>query len=317
MKRTLVVFLVVITVFASVFLYFTLKTVDDPRITNRAAASARAAINEAILEDDIVGEESRNIETQLPETSATISSDAQPEPEYTLSVTEEEEADRDKLYILMYHDVKPDGSECNSWETTTGCFIEDIKWLKNHNYHFYLPSEIAAGAPLAEKSVMLTFDDGYDSGYYYVSPILNEYNAKAVIAIIVKLTEDNTPSFLTWDMCKKMISTGKVEIESHTYDCHKNGIWRKDGETEEEYHHRVIDDITLSKTLIEEKLGTDCCYFAYPHGRQDTWANNYIMKTFDMSVTTEYGIADLSERTNNLPRIGINTTVRPWDVLPE
>ena len=44
-----------------------------------------------------------------------------------------------------------------------------------------MPSELARGVPLPKRAVMITFDDGYSSCYDIAFPLLQEYQAKAVI----------------------------------------------------------------------------------------------------------------------------------------
>ena len=137
------------------------------------------------------------------------------------------------LYILMYHSVVDgDGSNCNDWMTTTQRFREDLQWLKDHGYTTLLPSELENGASLPEKAVLITFDDGYANNYTQAFPVLKEFQAKAVISMIVRRTVDGKPDFLTWDMCREMANSGLVEIGSHTYDHHANdprGIKRMNG----------------------------------------------------------------------------------------
>ena len=45
------------------------------------------------------------------------------------------------------------------------------------------------GTPLPEKPIVITFDDGYYNNYLNVFPLLQEYQAKAVISIIGKETD--------------------------------------------------------------------------------------------------------------------------------
>lgn len=213
------------------------------------------------------------------------------------------------LQILMYHEFVPDGQKCNDWTTTESQFRADLEWLTEQGYHFVLPSELAAGEPLPKKAVMLTFDDGYASNYKIAYPLLREYNAKAVIALITKRIVDQKAGFLTWDMCREMLQSGIVEIGSHGHDVHiraGQGVARDEGESQADYEKRVFPDIQTSIDLIEQELGTTPQFFAYPYGRTDEWITDFIHSHFDISVTTTTEVADLSGGLHELPRHNVN-----------
>ena len=224
----------------------------------------------------------------------------------------------DSLHILMYHQVIQGREEdCDVWTTTSECFRRDMQWLIDSGYSFYLPGEVADGAFLAKKSVMVTFDDGYVSGYTLVMPILRELGAKAVVAVIVRRQEENWPTALTWDMCREMVASGLVEIGSHTYDCHEEGVRRQPGENQAAYEGRVLADLQTSVDLLKQNLGRKVRFFSYPGGGTDPWADDYLRTNFDMTVTTQFGCADLSGGRYMLTRYNINAAVSPARYLPE
>ena len=211
-----------------------------------------------------------------------------------------------KLYILMYHDVvEGDGSGCNDWTITTGRLREDLQWMTDQGFTFYLPRELAQGVPLAEKSVMITFDDGYASNYTLAFPLLKEFGAKAVISPIVRYVQEGVPGYLTWDMCREMAASGLVEFGSHTYDLHgadDQGIRRLEGECQADYEARVLPDLQTSIDLLSAELGQPVTFFAYPNGKTEPWAVQFLAEHFSVTVTTAHGPADLSGGLYSLPR---------------
>ena len=185
----------------------------------------------------------------------------------------------EKLPVLMYHHVVEDGQECNDMTVTVSRLREDLQWLKDNGYTTILPRELAAGDPLPSKPVLVTFDDGYRSNYDLAFPLFQEFEAKAVISIMVFMQDHGVTSFLSWDMCREMSETGLVEIGSHAYALHNlddrggnftpdgvNGVQRKPEETDEDFKSRVLDDIQKSYDLIEENVGAAPVFFAYPFG---------------------------------------------------
>ena len=220
-----------------------------------------------------------------------------------------------KLPVLMYHHVVEDGQECNDMTVTVSRLREDFQWLRDNGYTTVLPRELAAGEPLPEKPVLITFDDGYRSNYNLAFPVFREFETKAVISIMVYMQDNAASDFITWPMCREMTDSGLVEIGSHTYFLHNlgdqggafdpegvNGVQRKPEESEEDFQTRVLDDIRLSYDLIAEKLEEAPTFFAYPFGLKEPDADGLIQELFPVTAVTLPGTADLSDGLYDLPR---------------
>ena len=240
--------------------------------------------------------------------------DPEPEPQ-----PEPPAVENHTLYILMYHHMVEDGQNYNTWTITTGRFREDLQWLADNGYTCLLPSQLAAGEPLPEKAVLITFDDGYASNYQLAFPILREFGAKAVISLITQHIQDRDPEFLTWDMCREMAASGLVEFGSHTCSAHQEnprGIKRIFGESRADYEARIFPDIQTSIDQIRDNLGTEVLFFAYPHGQRERWADEYLREHFAVTVTTRHGPADLSRGLYDLPRHNITVEHPVSELLP-
>lgn len=233
---------------------------------------------------------------------------------------------KDPLPVLMYHHLVKDGMPCNSMTVTESRMEQDLRWLKENGYQTVLPRELAAELPRQEKTVMLTFDDGYRSNYELLFPLLKKYQMKAAIAVIVKKVDDGSPDTLTWDMCREMERSGLVEIGSHTYALHNldnqgnfrkdgpNGIARVSGESDVSFVQRVLVDLQKSHQRIVEELG-EVTFFAYPYGIRESDATAFIEKLFPVTLTTERRVADLTKGIKNLPRIAVRMEVDLGKIL--
>jgi poly-beta-1,6-N-acetyl-D-glucosamine N-deacetylase len=157
----------------------------------------------------------------------------------------------DRSFIaLCYHNVEDHNPDQTFVGVSTGNLIEHLSWLKSNGYRFVsLDAIIAAhngGAPLPEKAVLLTFDDGFESFYTRVFPILKAFGAPALLAVTGAWMADAPGStvdygagiafgptvaygdldvprgtFLTWPQVREMAASGLVEIASHTFALHK------------------------------------------------------------------------------------------------
>jgi peptidoglycan/xylan/chitin deacetylase (PgdA/CDA1 family) len=123
---------------------------------------------------------------------------------------------------------------------------------------------------------MLTFDDGYYNNYHYAFPLLQEYNAKAVIFIIGGHTdiwsenfyEDIQSGHLTWEQIRTMSDSGLVEFGGHTYDMHKmrcrKGAARTEGENLLDYQRIFGRDTQKLNDRFTEEIGFAPNAFAFP-----------------------------------------------------
>ena len=264
-----------------------------------------------------------------PENESTVESEAEAEAETEAEPAPEtapepipEPAPEYKprtLTTLMYHDFMEGGVPPTDWVITTEMFREDLQWLKDNGYTTVLPRELAMGQldngeALPEKMVMLTFDDGYTSNYTLAMPLLAEYGAKAVVALIGSHIDSGEPGFLTWEQCREMNESGLFEFGSHTYDHHIregiNGIARLSGETQDAYTDRIRSDIAQSVTTIETELGSPVTYFAYPLGKVDSWANGILAEFFTVTATSNLGKADINNGLYRLPRYNVTARER-------
>lgn len=225
-----------------------------------------------------------------------------------------------RLPVLMYHHVVPDGQACNEMTVTAGRLEQDLRWLAENGFQTVLPRELAAGAPLPEKPVLLTFDDGYRSNYLLAYPLLQKYQAKAAIAIMAFMPDNWAEGFLSWDMCREMTASGLVEIGSHGYAIHNldgrmgnfipgqaNGVQRRAGESDNDFYCRVLEDLRYSYDRIALETGAAPTFFAYPFGKTDPDADAYLETRFPLTVVTGPGThaADLSGGLHQLPRFTV------------
>lgn len=235
-----------------------------------------------------------------------------------------------RLPVLMYHHVVHDGQECNEMTVTEGRLEQDLLWLAENGYQTVLPRELAAGEPLPEKPVLLTFDDGYRSNYDLAYPLLQKYRAKAVIAVMALMQDYPGENFLTWDMCREMTASGLVEIGSHGYAVHNldermgnfvpgraNGVQRRSGESDSDFHCRVLDDLRRGFDRIAQETGVPPAYFAYPFGRTDPDADAFLEDLFPVTAVTGPGkhAANLSKGLHQLPRYTVTMERPPWALL--
>jgi poly-beta-1,6-N-acetyl-D-glucosamine N-deacetylase len=170
----------------------------------------------------------------------------------------------DNASILLYHHVSD--STPDSTSLSKEQFRAHMQYLKDH--HVVLPlneivKKLQAKQPLPDKAVAITFDDGYRDILENAHPILKEYGFSYTIFInpdMVGLGDD----FLDWSEIKHM-SKDKVIFANHG-EQHQHFLQRRAKESEQDWLHRVNDNIQDAEKLLTEKLGYSLKYIAYPYG---------------------------------------------------
>ena len=90
--------------------------------------------------------------------------------------------------MLMYHMVSAHrpGARFNGLRVRPERFEAQLAWLKRKGWQFFTVSELwERWDTLPDKSVAITFDDGYADNLHNALPLLEKYDAKATIYMVV------------------------------------------------------------------------------------------------------------------------------------
>ncbi len=200
--------------------------------------------------------------------------------------------------VLYYHSI--DYEKGNELRIPKEKFREQMKYLKDTGYTTLTLNELynflAYNKPVPDKSVVITFDDGYKDNYENAFPILKEFGFRATVFMITS-SINNDKNFLTSSQLKQMDSYG-IDIESHTVNHNK-----LDGLTCD----KQIQTLKDSKEFLEKLLNKKVEYIAYPYGK---WNENAIkaLKTegYSMAFTTTGGWANKVQGIYTLDRVYIS-----------
>ncbi|MBR4703926.1 MAG: polysaccharide deacetylase family protein [Oscillospiraceae bacterium] len=210
-----------------------------------------------------------------------------------------------RLPILMYHDVK--------WEHTGKDVItpeelrSDLKWLREEGYTAVTLKEVVSfvleGAPLPEKPIVLSFDDGLRSALDTVLPLLREAEMPMVLSVI-GLSADEVSTFpegkpyahATWAHLRELKESGLVELQNHSYDLHRTdrgavGVLRRPGEGKEAYEERLSGDALLLQERLLQETGCLPSTFTYPYGAYDALSESVLRELgFQATLTCDFGM---------------------------
>ncbi|MBN1352196.1 polysaccharide deacetylase family protein [candidate division KSB1 bacterium] len=172
--------------------------------------------------------------------------------------------------ILAYHKVDT-RLEWGLTRVSPGQFRRQIKYLSDAGYRTCsLETCLASDQPTPQgKSVVITFDDAYESIFTYAFPILREFNFTATIFVITGFVgtlnhwDINLGGIkfkhLEWNQLSELAEAG-WELGSHSVS-HPDLRNCSDAE--------LTAELTQSRQRIEDEIQSPVTCFSYPFNRYD------------------------------------------------
>ncbi|KOF53961.1 MULTISPECIES: polysaccharide deacetylase family protein [unclassified Achromobacter] len=199
--------------------------------------------------------------------------------------------------VLMYHHVTPAGGMIAA---TPQVFEDQIARLARAGYQSLGTDEFSlflAGGSVPERSVLITFDDGYLNNWIYAHPVLQRYGMRAVLFTITGWIGDGparphagqggvlppTPDhhackqliaegrtdevMLRWSEIEAMRAAGTFEFHSHT---HTHTRWdRVCGQDAAAKRGHIEEELRVSRDTLARRLGQASDHLCWPQGYFD------------------------------------------------
>ncbi|WP_044879507.1 polysaccharide deacetylase family protein [Paenibacillus sp. IHBB 10380] len=197
---------------------------------------------------------------------------------------------KNNVAVLMYHDVSPNPTDEKSIDVNV--FEHQIQLMRDNGFKWITMDQyvnfVVHHEPVPDNAVLMTFDDGYETFYQHVYPILNKYSIPATNFLIVS-TIDNPKHVgipkLSWEQIRQMHTSG-IDFYNHTFDSHGYAPIAIEGKTklrpalmgplndkkhnhiesEGDFKQRVHHDLAEAGNILREKLGNVNDVLAFPYG---------------------------------------------------
>jgi peptidoglycan/xylan/chitin deacetylase (PgdA/CDA1 family) len=202
----------------------------------------------------------------------------------------------------MYHHVQDLESAKTknqlSLTVSTETFTNQMKYLKEKGYHTIYPSDLInffdQSTPVTSKSIMITFDDGYDDFANNALPILRSQGFTSVVFIPTGLI--NNGGYLSWDTISQVASAGDVMFANHTWS-HRNVGSNTDA---------IKSEITTADTQLIERNLNSPKIFAYPYGLSSSYSKTVLEGLgYKLAYSTKPGSTQCKVLRYELTRIRI------------
>jgi poly-beta-1,6-N-acetyl-D-glucosamine N-deacetylase len=207
----------------------------------------------------------------------------------------------DRFASVSFHEVVDFKGDLDDEAVTVDRLIGFFEWLRANHWTAISLDDLGAARrgekTLPERSILITFDDGYRSLYTRVYPLVLAYRIPIVAALVgswmdvpagkmVSYGQKQRPRdhFVSWDEACEMAQSGLVEIASHSYDLHHGVRGNPQGnelpagntrlympgsgyETEAQFRRRIGDDLSRSREVITSRMGRAPRAMVWPYGR--------------------------------------------------
>jgi peptidoglycan/xylan/chitin deacetylase (PgdA/CDA1 family) len=217
--------------------------------------------------------------------------------------------------ILMYHRIAPlvRGVTAPPYNVTPRHFRQQVTGLLTRGYTFVSLQQAldchTTETNLPPKSVVVTFDDCFESAYTQAWPILQELNVPATLFLSTAYLDSDSPfPFDTWaqefadrvptdhyrpirtDQCQEMADSGLIELGTHT---HTHADFRQ-------HVPEFAEEMARAAEILQLRFGVDRPCFSLPFGSPAAgYASSELLTAARKSgatcaLTTEAALVDVS-----------------------
>ena len=178
-----------------------------------------------------------------------------------------------RIVILMYHKIT-DSVPDNEYERNSTVFENDLIYVRDHNYQLLSLEDLlllrSGQMELISDGIIFTFDDGYESNYTEVFPLLTEYKMPATFFLTTEWIE--TEDFMSWPEVELMSgytdNEGKRLFDMGSHSCTHPFLEKslQYYETHDDYLNFLNTELKDSKDRITAVTGQNNIFFSLPYG---------------------------------------------------
>ena len=213
--------------------------------------------------------------------------------------------------VLMYHDISL--NKTNKDIVSLEEFETHIKTINSLGYKSFCLKDLKN---LKKKSLIITFDDGYESTYKYAMPILNKYNFQATCFIV----SNNINKFNDWDYINDENTKSKLmsadQIKEWKNNNHEIGSHASDHVNLKNLNYEEkLKSISNPISFFKKNFNLDLISFCYPYGSYDNECLEIVKKYYKFAVTTKRSRYKEKFNDYEIPRVPISKKTSRFKLL--
>ncbi len=206
-------------------------------------------------------------------------------------------ADDNQCVLLLYHRFSDE--EPKSTSTSPEVFEKHLEYLYENGYNVLPLGQVIEGLKmqgiLPKKCVSLTADDGFLSIYTNAYPLLVKYQMPMSIFVSTESIDKKYKLMLSWKQLQEM--SGLVDVYNHSVK-HLHLV--------EQGVEIVRSEITQAQQRIQQELGVEEKFFAYPYGEFDEQTYRLINDLGYVGFGQHSGAINRNSDFLNLPRFSMS-----------
>ncbi|WP_394390864.1 polysaccharide deacetylase family protein [Shewanella woodyi] len=207
--------------------------------------------------------------------------------------------------ILQYHHVSASTPAITS--VTPEQFREQMQYLAENDFIVKPLSQVVdaikAEQEIPDKTVVITFDDGYRSIAKTAHPILKEYGFPYTLFVSIEPIKAKYREMMSWEELVLLSKEG-AEIANHSW-AHEHLIRKLEGETQKQWLARVEDNILKTEQEIALATGQNHKMLAYPYGEYNQAIESMLTRHGFIGLGQQSGAAGHYSSLTALPRFPV------------
>ena len=169
-----------------------------------------------------------------------------------------------RVPVLMYHEIAGPEDSSSRLAVAPSAFADQLLYLRDEGWKTITAGSLSGNfsddaGTLPERTVVLSFDDGYEDFYTQAMPLLSKYEFTATLFMTsgwVKEAKPAGPPMVSWAQLSDIARAG-IEVGAHSAT-HPQ-LDQLDG-------GRLTQELFDSKKELEDHLGVEVPGLAYPFG---------------------------------------------------
>ena len=204
--------------------------------------------------------------------------------------------------IVLYHHVATNTPSSTS--ISPEGFRAHLEYLRDNQFNVVrldtLIETLKNQRQLPDRTISITFDDGYISIYEEAFPMLQSFGFPFALFVSTDPLNRNQTNYMNWEQVREISEAGAL-IANHMVD-HPYMLNRLNGENQQQWLERQRMEILEAEETIERETSQSHRYLAYPYGEFNPAIKSMLEELDFIGLAQNSGAVGFNSDFQALPR---------------